>query len=678
MTHNDPHRDGPDRDGPDRSVPYIDVDEWRDRPRRHRYVHGGFEGTHLRFSFYLPPAERYEGRFFQYLEGGAGGHENLLATGGRPVAWIFDLAFDEFGGYLVESNQGHFPGEGLGFGNDHELYGASAQTAVYGRELAAAMYGAAPHHGYVWGISGGGARSGHCLENRPDVWQGGVPHAGIGQSTQWSPWALTWLLARDRFPQIIDAAEPGGSGEVFAGLTHPQREALAELYRRGWPRGAENQLAPFTAWAFPMYATKDADPTYFDDFWNQPGYRGHDDPGLLDALVVDETATVERIVPAAEVGNLFAQMEVRLATAGAAGNLANWGLTVDLPGPERLFMATVTVLTGRAAGRELLVSGVDDGVLSPFSERTPELFSGVEPGDQVRVDNRDFVAWCHYHWYTIGGGEPGAAPGDVCLEPWAVDGRPVYPQRSIGSVSQASPTSYKATLTNKMIYVQPTSDAQVWPTTIFPYDARIRANLADRVDEHYRLWFVQNSPHGTPEFIGPATTSERDPGVWRGRLVSYDGVTAQALRDVIRWVEDDVAPPFYTGVHLTRDNALVYPPTAAGRGGVQPVVTVAVDGAALAEIRVGESVALTGTGEQPPGAGAIVAAEWDFEGRGDWAPADTPVDGASSTVSATVSHTYTAPGTYFAGFRVGAHRDGAKGRGPLAQNLARARVVVTP
>ena len=35
--------------------PYIDMDEWRDQPVRHRYVHGGFEGTDTRFSFYLPP-----------------------------------------------------------------------------------------------------------------------------------------------------------------------------------------------------------------------------------------------------------------------------------------------------------------------------------------------------------------------------------------------------------------------------------------------------------------------------------------------------------------------------------------------------------------------------------------------------------------------------------------------
>jgi hypothetical protein len=40
------------------------------------------------------------------------------------------------------------------------------------------------------------------------------------------------------------------------------------------------------------------------------------------------------------------------------------------------------------------------------------------------------------------------------------------------------------------------------------------------------------------------------------------------------------------------------------------------------------------------------------------------------------THTYQKPGTYFASFRVGAHRDGAKRKGLAVENLARVRVVV--
>jgi hypothetical protein len=47
--------------------PTVDIDEWRDAPVRHRYVHGGFKGTDLKFSFYLPDKAQYQGRFFQYV-----------------------------------------------------------------------------------------------------------------------------------------------------------------------------------------------------------------------------------------------------------------------------------------------------------------------------------------------------------------------------------------------------------------------------------------------------------------------------------------------------------------------------------------------------------------------------------------------------------------------------------
>jgi hypothetical protein len=56
----------PDTD-PVFATPYVDIDEWRDAPVRHRYVRGGFQGTQTRFSFYLPPREQYQGRFFQHI-----------------------------------------------------------------------------------------------------------------------------------------------------------------------------------------------------------------------------------------------------------------------------------------------------------------------------------------------------------------------------------------------------------------------------------------------------------------------------------------------------------------------------------------------------------------------------------------------------------------------------------
>ncbi len=85
------------------SKPYIDVDEWREKPVHHRYVHGGFKGTLTKFSFYFPAKEQYQGHFFQYvtpfpdsetLSQGASGEEDKIG---------FSIVS---GAYFVETNGG--------------------------------------------------------------------------------------------------------------------------------------------------------------------------------------------------------------------------------------------------------------------------------------------------------------------------------------------------------------------------------------------------------------------------------------------------------------------------------------------------------------------------------------------------------------------------------------------
>src|SRR5882724_6174921 len=125
--------------------PIIDVDEWRDTPIRHRYVHGGFKGTELLFSMYFPPKEQYHGRFFQPLQA-VSGNENMAPMAMYQAGGVgFALAS---GAYLVESNQG---AKNM-FGGDAR---ANAAVAQYSRVLAAEMYGKHRPYGYVYGGSGG-------------------------------------------------------------------------------------------------------------------------------------------------------------------------------------------------------------------------------------------------------------------------------------------------------------------------------------------------------------------------------------------------------------------------------------------------------------------------------------------------------------------------------------------
>src|SRR5215471_12615712 len=185
------------------------------------------------------------------------------------MGWAFDLAFNEFGGYLVESNQGHFPGEGTGFKDDIEMYRASAQAGRFSRQVAEEMYGAAPHHGYIWGQSGGGVRSSACLEWVEDVWSGGVPEVGTGLATMplWSAQALaTELLRNGKLEGVVDALEPGGSGDPYEHLDGQQAAALANLFRIGFSPTMATQLGRFAMWVFNIEIIRDKNPEYFEDF----------------------------------------------------------------------------------------------------------------------------------------------------------------------------------------------------------------------------------------------------------------------------------------------------------------------------------------------------------------------------------------------------------------------------
>ena len=87
----------------------------------------------------------------------------------------------------------------------------------------------------------------------------------------------------DTMDRLIDAMQPGGSGNPFDGLDTHQREELASLYRQGFPRGDEFMIATpmgqIWLWSSIADLLVAQDPAYFADFWTKPGYIGHDLPG---------------------------------------------------------------------------------------------------------------------------------------------------------------------------------------------------------------------------------------------------------------------------------------------------------------------------------------------------------------------------------------------------------------
>ncbi|MDO9333498.1 MAG: hypothetical protein Q7T57_03120 [Dehalococcoidales bacterium] len=664
--------------------PFIDIDEWRDVPRRHRYVHGGFEDTHTRFSFYFPPKELYKGRFFQYLEGSTGGNEHMLYQRQAVITWPFHVALEELGGYLVESNQAHFAYEGMGATADWELFGASAESALYSKKLAAEMYGQAPRHGYIWGPSGGGFRTMMCIENRPDVWDGASPHVtGAGIAPSYSAAGFAWLHLHSKIPEIVDAMEPGGSGDPFANLSHDQREALAILYRSGYPRSALSQFWSFSPWLWFFIGTMYSDPDYYQKFWNAPGYLGHDDPHRIAPFLIDKKTRVRRVVDAKQI----AGYEYTFLVSGVPSDTASNGVELEehFAEPEALFGASLTFTSGKAKGRTVIVSLVDKkGTLGTMAQVVPELFRGVEEGDEVIVNNRNFIAWCHSFMHGLPlalvitedpqTGRKQYLQGYEGLRALAIDDRPLFPQHPKLMQATTGHAVQTGRFKGKMIHVNATHDANGWPNFCASYKKLVEAAVGNKISDSYRLWWVENAPHGSPAVFGPSISPLKDPGIWTSRLVDYDGVTAQALRDLTKWVEEGTPPPADTMYRMSGDGDIKLEQDPQKRGGVQPVAHATVNGSTRAEVKVGETVHFIGKAAQPSGTGVIVAAEWDFLGTGAFILQNIPNN--KSEVMVESLHIYDKPGTYFASFRVGSSR-AANGPKPYARNNARVRVIVT-
>jgi len=658
---------------PDYDKPYVDVDEWRDEPTRHRYVHGGFKDTDLRFSFYFPPAEQYEGRFFQPILAVSGtehafGSGTLTAMGGS-IAFAIDS-----GAYMVESNLGRltpYPGE------DSTVTGfrASAATAGYSRIVAAEMYGEHRPFGYCFGGSGGGFKTMSCLENT-EAWDGGVPFIiGGPQSlpSVFSVQAHAMRILWDKFPMIVDAIDPGGSGDMYAGLSAEEREALAEVTGMGFPPRAwfdVHRIAAGYTGVWSMIADNmiKLDPQYFDDFWSVPGYLGANPTESLRQARVQYKTKVVKPILADEAKELGITTGVGIFRTEAMADIPVALRVEGLPDAS-LMGAMLSVTSGKAAGHNFwIISARDDIVMTGQGEIHFEALSGIAAGDEVVIDNSVYLAFQTYHRHQV-------HPDYRVWDQFCKGGRPVYPQRpNLIGTSMSKPGSgsiQSGRFAGKMIVVECLMDEAAYPWQGAWYDELVHQVQGPAADDKFRLWLVDHAMHLAP-FVGPD-----DPRPVRTtRIVSYRGVLEQALRDVAAWVEHGVAPPGSTNYQVV-DGQVLVPAKASERHGVQPTIDLTANGARRAQVAVGELVEFAASIEVPLGAGTVVMAEWDFDGSGDFAVCETDLDGSASRLNVWASHAFTEPGTYFPAIRVGSQRQGnlAKPHGQVL-NLGRVRVVV--
>lgn len=668
--------------------PYIDKEEEQERVLSDGtrvpflYVHGGFEGTGVKFSLAFPQKEAYRGRFFQYLSPFPAPDEEMASYDktGENDKIAFALVN---GAYEVESNMG----SAAAFGGQPDatvLWKSSAAVAEYSRKKAMKLYGCTRPYGYVYGGSGGGYKTMACIENT-DAWDGAVPYV-IGSPAS-LPNTITMhaqgqRVLRHVFSKIVENLDAGGSGNMCDGLNEAQAQMLTELTRMGFPP---------QAWFIEAFGTVDPgslpvltpgvkmmDPSYFTEFWEKEGYLG---------AKAGSTAQKDRLVFDGVVKAVYTpQQQPEKTKEGLNGVDTAWkkvladgsGYLIELeevPTGDDLYLegVNITFTSGEAAGAgALLLKSIEGKCLTLGMayglDNVAGILDKVRPGDGIHLDNSDYIAVQSYYRHQT--------PPDLSFHAWDQfrnpDGSPALPQRAnwIGPGFAGTGTVQDGDIQGKVIQVQSLLDESTTPWCADWYRSKVRESGKEA---DFRLYYMERCMHGDIiELESHMNTN-------------YLGALRQALLDLSDWVERGTEP-IPTTTYTYDDGQIKVPDSAAARGGVQPVVTLSANGAVCAAVQAGEKVTLTATAFMPKNAGGITeicidpVAEKVFPNPHAFAhaiPFETVKKDGLSGATGSLETVYDKPGTYYAAVRVKGNRRGDAGE-PFTQirNIARAKIIV--
>ena len=665
--------------------PFIDVDEVISTPITCRYIHGGYaDGT--RFSFYFPlNKEDYIGRFYQYItpfpdsETAAQGYPDHIS----PI--IFSISH---GAYFVETNEGGGIDLSTGSGQREAsigAYRANAACAAFSRHVAEHLYACDRPYGYCFGGSGGAYRTTGGMEMTEGVWDGSCPFVLGSPQAIPNTFAVRMYALRvlhDKLGDVVDALLPGGSGDPYATLNAEQRDVLRECSGMGFPIHSWYGWRMMDLHGFRvLYKSVIAmDESYFrDDYWNKPGYLGHDNPASVARDLVQTRGVVRRILGQDEAEQLGLVTPLNEGDRGTADRSwatigssleekpAAYELDVDVR-PIGLG-ADLAILSGAGKGQRMTVSKVDGRYVAMSDNVSLQELAHVAVGDSVMVDNADFIAAQTYYRHQVP--SPDYYVWDQLRDS---KGNPLYPQRPmlLGPLfcEGAAGCVPDGNIHGKMILCCSVYDREAFAWQGDWYRRKVRSHLGEEGEaQNFRLWYTDRALHGDSDADDPLYA------------VPYMPTLFQALLDVADWVEQGIEPS-PTSDYEVIDGQVVLGTDPERRGAVQPIATADIDGRPRADVKVGSEVTVHVTAAAPAGTGRIVKAEWCADESGQFS---IPVDLTQATFSADGSRVefsttlrFDRAGTFFPTCRVYAERHGdAQAILTAVPNLAKVRVVVS-
>ncbi|MHA8087253.1 PKD domain-containing protein [Aquirufa sp. Wall-65K1] len=661
--------------------PYIDIDEWREKPVRHHYIHGGFKGTETRFSFYFPQKTAYKGRFFQYITPFPDNEFLSQATKGEDDIIRFSI---EKGAYFIETNGGgkvDFAKPNLRNDPTIGAYRANAACAIFSRVIAKQLFGGKRPFGYAFGGSGGAYRTIGSIENTSNVWDGVVPFV-LG-----SPMAIpnvfsvrmnAMRILHDKLPGIIDAMDAGGSGDMYAGLNQEEREALEEATNLGFPPQSWFNYKKMGIHGFiALYqGMKMIDPSFFTDFWTSKGYLGATPTASLlkariqkkskikSGLTSDEAIKLKLKEPETEGERGSADLAWK-SIGGVEGALPV-GFVLEDALPDVNFLGgDLKIISGEAKGKVIQLATID-GNKVVFGPADMSVLVKIKAGDEVEVDNSNFLAVQTYHRHQVPGKE---------YKVWDYfrdeNGQPKYPQRPmlIGPLFTMGAAGVLPTgkFNGKMILLCSLLDREAFPWQGDFYRQMVNSNLKENADHSFRLWYTDHAVHGD--------SKQED----QTRVVSYSGVLLQALLDVSDWAEKGIEPPLSTNYTIKQGQVIV-PKNANERKGIQATVNLLANGSKKAIVKAGDAISFSAQIDLPENTGNIVNAKWDFDGSGNFAEKQN-LKGANKlenkAIKLTRTYKFIKPGTYFVTLKVASQRkENQSSIFGKVYNLDRVRVIV--